>query len=432
MRRAASDLDGVSDGIAAPAPRARRWLRRIALSLVALAALVALGAYWLSTQSALDALLGRAVARSEGRLSVEGATGSLLSTVHIDRLRWQGDEVTLEATGVALTWSPTDLLSRRFNAKGFGAQRLIVTLPKSRGGATALPSSLALPLEVNIAQAGIGRIDWRAGERSGAVTGLKFGYAGGASQHQISGLEVVTDAGTLNGTIGVGASTPFALAGNIVFRGDGELSDTRVEGGVAGTLELFNLDAKVALRGATGTGSARLAPFAAVPIVAAKVSLADVDLRRFAAALPETRLDVRVDAMPTAAGFAGVIEATNAQAGPVDGGRIPVSALRSRFQWTPQAVDLSELTASLEAAGRGGTVSGSARYDLVRGGARIDARLSAVDLRRIHSALVATALGGTLTGELDGIRQALRGELAQGDLRFAFDASLVQRVVDIR
>jgi hypothetical protein len=132
--------------------------------LTGLSALLVAGAYWLSTQSALDVLLGRAVARSEGRLTVEGATGSLLSTVHIDRLRWKGDEVTLDATGVALTWSPTDLLSRRFNAKGFGAQRLIVTLPAPSGGAIALPSSLALPLEVTIVQAGIGRIDWRAGE----------------------------------------------------------------------------------------------------------------------------------------------------------------------------------------------------------------------------------------------------------------------------
>ncbi len=141
---------------------------------------------------------------------------------------------------------------------------------------------------------------------------------------------------------------------------------------------------------------------------------------------------MRVDATPTAAGFAGVIEASNAQAGPIDGGRIPVSALHTRFQWTPQAIDLTELTAVLDSAGRGGTVSGNASYDLARGGARIDARLSAVDLRRIHTALITTALGGTLAGELDGNRQTLRGELAQGDLRFAFDATLAQRVVEVR
>jgi hypothetical protein len=153
MRRASSDA------AAASTPRRGRWWHGLALTLLMLAALLVAGAYWLSTQSALDVLLARVVARSEGRLSVEGATGSLL-TVQIDRLRWRGDGGnSTHRRGADL--GPPSSITRRFNAKGFGAQRLEVTLP-----APAAPRcQAALPLGT-IAQAGIGRIDWRAGERS--------------------------------------------------------------------------------------------------------------------------------------------------------------------------------------------------------------------------------------------------------------------------
>lgn len=411
-------------------PRRRRWVRALGAMLVALVAVVAVvaaGGYWLSTQSALDWLLARAAARSEGRLDVEGATGSLLSTVHIARLRWRGDEVALEASGVALTWTPFDLFSRRFHAQGFAAQHLDVTLSNSNA-TTTLPASLALPLEVTIAQAGIGRIDWHAKDRNGTVTGLKLGYAGGATQHRISNLEVVTESGTLSGNLGIAASAPFALTGNVVFRGDGEMRDTAIEGSVTGTLELLDLDAKVAMRGARGTGTARLAPFATVPVVAAKVALAEVDLQRFVAALPATRLDVRLDAAPAPDGFAGDIDATNTQPGPIDAARVPVETLHSHFAWTSGAIDLSGLAATL---GGGGSVSGSAHYDLARKGAHIDATLRAVDLRRIQSTLVSTRLDGSIAGELDGARQSLRGELAQSDLRLAFEASLANRLLEV-
>jgi translocation and assembly module TamB len=409
------------------AGRTRRWLLALLLFAIVVIGLVAGGGYWLSTQSALDALLARAVARSQGRLSVEGATGSLLSTVKIERLRWEGDEVTLEASGVALTWSPTDLLSRRFHAQGFAAQTLAVTLRPS-AGPTVLPTSLALPLAVSIAHAGIGRIDWRSGERHGSVTALAFAYAGDATRHQLDDIELVTESGTLSGALSVGANAPFALAGRVTFRGDGDMRDAAADGSVKGTLEAFDVDAKVALRGAGGSAVARIAPFSAVPVESAKLTLADVDLRRFAPALPATRLGVKLDAAPGGGGFAGTIEASNSDGGPVDAGRIPVSALTARFTWTADSVDVSDLAATL--TGRG-SVSGSARYDLAREGARVDLRLNAVDLRRIHSALVTTALNGTLSGDLAGSRQTLRGDLSQSNLRFAFEASIEQRIVQI-
>src|SRR5258705_4812788 len=104
-----------------PPPRRRRWLRVVPWLGIALLAVAATGAAILSSKAALSFLVARARAASEGRLTIEGATGSLLSTVRVTRIAWAGDDVDVEAQDMALTWSATDLLSRRFNVTGLGA-----------------------------------------------------------------------------------------------------------------------------------------------------------------------------------------------------------------------------------------------------------------------------------------------------------------------
>ena len=49
------------------------------------------------------------------------------------------------------------------------------------------------------------------------ITGLAFGYAGGATQHQLRKLEFVTPAGTLSGDLTLGAVSPFPLTANLAL-----------------------------------------------------------------------------------------------------------------------------------------------------------------------------------------------------------------------
>ena len=181
---------------------------------------VGAGIAFLASPLALELLRSRAIHASEGRLSIEGAEGSLLSTVRIGRLAWHGDELDVEADQLALTWRPTDLLSKRFNVDGLGAKRLAIVLRGSDGN-TKLPTDLSLPFEVNMRNVGVQDLELSSGATKFAVQGLAFSYTGGAREHTLTDLRFITKNGTLAGNLSLGATTPFAVAANLTFDGDG-------------------------------------------------------------------------------------------------------------------------------------------------------------------------------------------------------------------
>jgi autotransporter translocation and assembly factor TamB len=181
-------------------PRSRRWLRALAWIGIALVALLAGGYLFLGSQAALDYVVRRAVEASGGHLVIEGAEGSLLSTVRIARLLWTGDELDVEARDTAVSWSPFDLLSRKVSVDGLGAKLLSIDFKKgeskSQGG---MPSTLALPVEVDVRNIGVERLEWKTIAQHGAVSGIVFNYAGGAVRHEIRDLRLVAEPGRSKG-----------------------------------------------------------------------------------------------------------------------------------------------------------------------------------------------------------------------------------------
>ena len=192
------------------APQRRRRASRIGFwSGIVLVLIGAAGVAFLSSQTALEMVIARALAASEGRLTIQGAAGSLLSTVRVARIAWRGDDVDVEADDMALTWSARGLFVRQVNVTGLGAHRLAITL-KASDAPLSLPRDLSLPLEVSVANVGVERLEWRVGTRAGTITGVVFDYAGGARMHAVRKLRFVADAGTLAGDAELAAVAPFA------------------------------------------------------------------------------------------------------------------------------------------------------------------------------------------------------------------------------
>src|SRR4029450_2926655 len=100
-------------------------------------------------------------------------------------------------------------------------------------------------------------------------------------------------------------------------------------------------------RDAAVEGKARLPPFAQVPLVDARIEARDVTAARFDARLPATRLTMTVEAKPVADGFAGTLNAGNAEPGAIDAGRVPLTQLTSRFNWDSRGLALDDLDARL-------------------------------------------------------------------------------------
>ena len=181
------------------------------------------------------------------------------------------------------------------------------------------------------------------------------------------------------------------------FTGDAAFRDTRADVSAKGTLANFAVNAKGTTRDAAVTADATLTPFDATPLVRARVAAKDVDVARFEPAFPATRLSVTLDAQAVPDGFAGTLAATNADAGAIDAGRVPLAAMNSRFRWDGRELALDDIDARLAGDAR---VTGRATLPGDGAASRWQLRLRDVDLQRVHSALVATRLSGTLDADV--------------------------------
>ena len=349
--------------IPAPRPaRTRHALRYgLALTSAALVACIAAGWMLISAQSGVDWLVAELVTRSGGALEVEGATGSLVDTVRVRRIAWRGPTATVIATDVALTWRPSALLSRGIVVEGLGTQQLSLEFTGQPDTVLALPDSLSLPIDVTIERLGVARLHWRAGSRQGSITGLEFGYTGGAREHRISGLTLVTNLGVLTGAATIGGRTPFPIDGTFAFAAEAARKDARIDVVAAGTLATLAIDARGRAGAAGGTAHATLAPLAAVPLHELYVDLRDVDLAKWDPALPATRLTLVARGKPIDGGISGTFDTTNTLAGPVDAGKMPLRASAGRFAWRAESLALDGIDAELVGGGR---ATGRARIPL--------------------------------------------------------------------
>ena len=332
-------------------------------------------AFFLSA-AGLPFVIARVVAETGGRLSVEGASGSLASTMHFERLEWHGSETTVTAREVVVEWRALALFSRRLAIRGLGAREIAIAV-KPSAGATAPPASLALPLAVTMDHVAVSELDWQAGPRTGKITGLEFGYEGDAIVHRIRGLRFVHEAGALSGDATLQATAPFALEGGVAIVGDGPLAGAKLGTTLSGTLPEIAVDATGTMRAAALTAHIDVTPFAGNAFRAAAITLDNVDLAAFHAALPRTRLKLDLDARPREGGATGTFRAVNGEAGSIDDERLPVAAAAGRYDFATAVLALSDLDVTL--AG-GAHASGDGRVDLAAADAASRWRLAVRDL----------------------------------------------------
>src|SRR6266545_2379128 len=190
---------------AAPALRRRRFARVVRAALIALVVVVAaiVGAIaWLTSETALMRALAELTARSGGALSFEGAAGSLLHEMR--------------------------------------AQRIVVTLEPSDTRASP-PESLALPLDVTVAHAGVARLELVSGDAARAFEGVAFAYAGGPTGHRFTDLALVSDWGKLAGETTLAAHSPFGMRGAFALTASERLARAAANVTLGGTLTALDV-----------------------------------------------------------------------------------------------------------------------------------------------------------------------------------------------
>ena len=404
-------------------------LRVLPYGLVLLIVVIAVAIAYLLSEAGLSTIVERVVRQSNGRLVVDGASGSIGSSMHFAHLAWRGSDTTIEADDVTVAWSPRTLLSSRVFVRNLAAQRVSIQI-KASTGPTAPPVDLALPLDVSIERAAVAELSWQAGPRTGHITGLAFGYAGNAERHALSALQLVSEFGALNGNVTLAAHAPLTLGGTIAVVGAGPLQGARIDTRLGGTLAAIALDGAGQWQEATLKAAARITPFAANALENLSLELDKVDLARLAPALPRTQIALTLQAQLGTDGPVGTFEAVNRDSGPIDRERLPIDGARGAFAARGSKLALSSVELRLAGGGRG---TGSIDVDLGSKPppARVALTVQSVDLRRLHTQLIETRLAGRITDDIEGTRQRIRGDLADAKLSVVFDAAIAGQRVDV-
>lgn len=380
--------------------------------LLILALGVALLGWLAGTTGGLRTLLGLAGTLSGERLSATVGDGSLLGPLHLTRLDWQDDTLSVGVDELAVDWSPSELFAGNLRVDRISAGRLAIRSTPS-DEAAVVPSDLRLPLRVALAELTIGELQVDA---LPAVHDIALALHSDGRQHRIDGLRLTSDRIALAGRLALDGAAPFGLDGDFELSGRVADQPLSLAGELSGELAAVDLVAQ-AKTGLDGHLAARLTPFAATPFAHAEIDLRGIDPARWLADAPVAELRLNARLQPAGQGIAGDFRLENRRAGPVDRERLPLETLSGDIDWQADGARIDRLQARLPG---GGTLTGNARWQAQT--LSMTLRAERVDAARLVAALVPSRLSGALELRAGAQGQSVRAELSDPRLRLALDA----------
>lgn len=400
-------------GEAAPPSRRRRWpILRIGL-LVLLPLFLAGGAFWLvRTESGLAAFCSLAPALTGGRLALTPAGGTLAGPLQLRQARWRQPGLTVQATDVALDWSPGALREHRLEIARLSAAALRLE-PQPGGEPPALPSSLALPVAARIGELRLGRL-----ERNNLLLAedISGSFDSDGVHHRLADFRARASQVNLSGEAELAGEAPFALTARIdaASQLQGRAFSLALRAG--GRLAAIDLtgEARGALQGQV---AALATPFAPQPFQRLQVHLRGLDPAAWLAGAPGARLDVDADLLPRLAEewtVSGPFTVTNRAPGRLADKRLPIRRLTGRVEWQGAGARFTRLQADLPG---GGGLSGHGR--LAGRELTLELAASRLDAALLHPRLRPTRLAGSLKLAVAPARQSLVADLADPHFRLA-------------
>jgi translocation and assembly module TamB len=400
--------------------RLLRWILALLAGLVLLVVLAAAGLWWWagtegSAQWALEQLARRQP------VTAEGVTGSLRRGMRAGRIAWRQDGLAVEARDAQLAWQPLALLQRHLRLDHLRAALVRVEDRRPPTGERPRPpASLALPLRVSVDELAVGRIEV-AGATPLDLRDLAASYAYDGAAHRLELRNLRVFDGHYRGELRLGAEGDLpldaSLQGRIVAPVPGGAAPVPLvfQARAGGTLTA--LDAQARLQAEPGgptpsatraTVTARITPFAELPLVQARAQLEAVDVGALWPQAPHTLLSGQVAVEPQGAqAWAVSADLRNALPGPWDRRRLPAERVRLAGDWRLPA---RVLVRELEAGVGGGRVLARGQWE-GEDAWTVEGTVRGVDPSAAYSTLAAVPLDG---------RVALRGEGAA----IAFDTLL--------
>ncbi|MBA4094987.1 MAG: hypothetical protein C0489_13005, partial [Candidatus Accumulibacter sp.] len=340
-----------------PAPKTRRWPRRVAIGLVATGVIVGGTAWYLGRETTLQMIAERAARSTGGKLTMSGVRGSIYGDMHIDRLVWRTDEQLAIATNIDLTWSPRQLLSKGIEINKVHVADLRMETLKESEEKTTMPASLAPPFRISLDDARLAKATFVNKGASTEITNVRMRLFGDKAEWQLREAAASTPWGQVAADGKIAATRPFKLDANA------SLSQAKVGPGgtpaalklrAGGDLNLTTVDVNGNAGRAGGQGRMTLSPFAPIPLRTMDLTARNIDPGFFNPSLPTADLTLTIAAkLDDQRAISGNVNLVNdGPAGTIDQQRLPLRAFRGQLGGDLNAMRISDVLLDFGAAGR--------------------------------------------------------------------------------
>lgn len=410
---------------------ARVFLNRPALHAIRILSgllAAALLLVWLTgSESALRWAARQAEQLSGDSLTLGTVHGSLYGPLRVETLRFQTDEIRIEAKEINLDWSPLALFKRHVEINTLTLQALLITEIKSGSAPVKLPDTLRLPVTFSSPSTQIGRILFRNKDAEYAINGIEFGVEKLSGRYRISLRNMASEWGNVQAGMALSDTFPFNLSAHATLH-QAEPEDYRAGIQASGTLSRLLLEGQVQGRGGLANLYALLTPFAALPYSEIKIEASGINPSLFREGWPQANIDATLSIAPRGEHqLAGNILLSNKLPGSWNQSRLPLRELLTRFSGTPDRLDLRALHLDLAGAGH---FKGSGQFEA----RRLQLNLSTTDFnpQGIQSTLRPMRLAGDISLNTGEDSQQLTANLRYQRYQLKLDAHHSRNVIELR
>jgi translocation and assembly module TamB len=420
--------------------KARRWPRRVAAGL-AITGVIAGGALWyLGRESTLQTLANQVASASGGKLTLQGVTGSLYSTMHIEQLVFRTPEQVITANKIDIDWSPAQIITSGLAVNKLYAARLRVQTLRESDEPSTMPATLAPPFPVSVADARLGQaimVNMQGAETR--IDNIRLRLRGDGASWELRDATASTPWGLAAASASVGAQRPFKLDASASLTQSRQAAGSRaaqLKLRAGGDLENTLIDANGQAGRAVGDARLELSPFAEIPLRSLRINGRNIDPGFFSPGLPTADLTFAIAGrLDDNRNISGSVDITNdGPAGTLDQQRLPLRAMRGQLGGSLTAMQLSGVLLDFGAAGKF-TGSGSVQRGADEAGlgtARFALHTDRFDLKQIHGSMKPTSIRGDVEVRNAGDTQTLQAKLSDKGLRLAALATLADNVVQLR
>lgn len=348
-----------------------RWsLGLVALLSVTFAVIVAAVFYLIKTVDGQRTLFGAVQSWSNGLVTVVEPAGDIRNKFSAKEVQIALASSRIVVRNLNYSLADYDLRPPRFHFDRLSADEVDVSTRPTEPSPP--PKSMELPFALAIDALTIGKLSVHS-EKTDAthittVTEISGAIDLGAKAHIVKLANATLDTLHVNGDVTLTPQAPLTLKANVsaIQEGKGDAAGIPWAASLSGNGPLENFGATVAARAADQSldATARVQPFAALPLSALVARFDRFDVSRLVPGAPSTTLTGKADiALANDQPMRIVVEATNATPGALDQKLLPVSALKITASGTPQDAVIEAFNAQLTSSkGNAGRITGSGTW----------------------------------------------------------------------